>query len=294
MQTAVKEELDRYCVYLITCLVNGKQYCGQTMNSVSKRWTSHKCDARKGKDILFYRAIRLHGENNFAVSVLREGLTKLEADEEEKLVIRTLKLTEDEFGYNLMEGGSPGRPNAATRKKMSEKAPMRRHDISTDEIITLYRSGLSMTQIGEKLNSGHRTIGKRLLSAKEPIRSMSEALTMRMGPKASDEEISQMYLSGLDSVEIAEKLDVDPTTIRKRLHKGGTMRSRSEAQTMRRGLLDDAEVVKLYREGMSLLQVAKKFGVSHPAIRYRLKKVGEPIRSISEARKLFHKSKTVV
>ena len=294
MEDIETEELRSYCVYLVTCLVNGKQYCGQTGNTVSKRWVSHKSEARKGKDLLFYRAIRKHGENKFIVSTLREGLTKKEADEEEKLVIRLFGLMEDEFGYNLMEGGSSGRPNAATRKKMSEKAPARRHDLSTEEIVYLYRSGLSMTQIGEKLNSGYRTIGKRLLSAKEPIRSTSETLILRTGPKASEEEINQMYLGGLDSSQIAEKLDVHPTTIRKRLHESGTMRTRSEAQTLRRGVLDDGEVVKLYREGMSLLQIAKKFGVSHPAIRYRLQKVGEPRRSISEASVLARRAKKLL
>ena len=53
-------------IYLITNKINGKQYIGQTVKTVQKRWSRHLADS-KNFDFYFYKAIRKYGKENFKV-----------------------------------------------------------------------------------------------------------------------------------------------------------------------------------------------------------------------------------
>jgi hypothetical protein len=44
-------------VYLITNLINGKDYVGQTIRSISWRFSQHKSSARRGDNLALCRAI---------------------------------------------------------------------------------------------------------------------------------------------------------------------------------------------------------------------------------------------
>ncbi len=55
-------------IYLITCLVNGKKYVGQTTKTVEKRFKEHV----RRKKSLISKAIHEFGVENFTVEVLEE------------------------------------------------------------------------------------------------------------------------------------------------------------------------------------------------------------------------------
>ena len=88
----------RFCVYLVTNRVSGKQYVGFTSQRPSVRWGAHKTCARKGSPFRFHVAIREHGEASFDFEVIvrcdsAEVATRLEAH-------WIAKLKTVEAGYN--------------------------------------------------------------------------------------------------------------------------------------------------------------------------------------------------
>lgn len=100
-------------IYLITCLVTGMKYVGQTTRSVELRFKEHaKTDSYIGN------AIRAHGAENFTVVILKECYSKEELDHWEMHFIKSHN-TMVPCGYNMTEGGEGNIPSEETRVKMS-------------------------------------------------------------------------------------------------------------------------------------------------------------------------------
>lgn len=105
---------NQYCIYAHINQINGKMYIGQTKN-ISDRWKPsgyYHC-------VKFYRAIQKYGWQNFDHIILKDNLTKEEADYYETEFIRIYNTIED--GYNLSAGGN-NKANIAdsTREKLSQ------------------------------------------------------------------------------------------------------------------------------------------------------------------------------
>ena len=92
-------------VYLITNLINGNRYVGQTSSSIVYRWTQHKSDANTGQDRHLHNAIRKYGSDNFEIKPLVEVNTKEEMDLYERGLIKAWDLRDSNKGYNLTDGG---------------------------------------------------------------------------------------------------------------------------------------------------------------------------------------------
>jgi group I intron endonuclease len=106
-------------IYLITNLINGKKYVGQTKN-LERRKKSHFVDGPRDRDHLFARAVRKHGRENFEISIIEECEDDL-ADEREVFWISELKTTNVDFGYNLESGGNSCKKlGEETKRKISE------------------------------------------------------------------------------------------------------------------------------------------------------------------------------
>lgn len=108
-------------VYLITNIVNGKRYVGQSSKTVEGRWKDHTSD-RKGTGCTYLKkAINKYGSKSFVLKTLLFVATKNEADYYEKGLIKALN-TKAPCGYNLTEGGEGGTGYIFTdeqRKKIS-------------------------------------------------------------------------------------------------------------------------------------------------------------------------------
>lgn len=104
-----------YSVYCHTNMANGKQYIGITKRVPQKRWGyngARYCDQPFG------RAIEKYGWDNFTHEILTTGLTKTQAEEEEKRLIKELN-TLVPNGYNLTTGGNIGTEfSEETREKL--------------------------------------------------------------------------------------------------------------------------------------------------------------------------------
>ena len=96
-------------IYCITCLVNGKMYIGQTVQSLDNRWRRHVLSTQRGSDHKFHRAIRKYGEENFIVEEVltvfapTKEILKKKLDYVEMRLIK--KLETHKCGYNSTDGG---------------------------------------------------------------------------------------------------------------------------------------------------------------------------------------------
>jgi group I intron endonuclease len=105
-------------IYLVENLKNGKKYVGKTIAvNVRYRWDQHVYLARHGYDLPLSRAIRKHGLDAFAISVLWVGpVQELSAMERRFIVEKNSRIP---LGYNCTEGGEGVEQTKEIRAKIS-------------------------------------------------------------------------------------------------------------------------------------------------------------------------------
>lgn len=104
-----------YELYCHTNRINGKQYVGITKRGSEKRWGA---SGYRYKKQAIGAAIEKYGWENFDHEILLTGLTKEEAEAEEKRFVRELG-TLAPNGYNLTTGGNLGcEVSDETREKL--------------------------------------------------------------------------------------------------------------------------------------------------------------------------------
>lgn len=107
-------------IYLATCLINGKQYVGQTVRAnPDDRKHRHFRDAKDGGQTIFCRALRKYGEKNFSFEVIWQTNDALSLGISEQAFI-VLFDTLTPRGYNMREGGVRGRFTAEAKKKIQD------------------------------------------------------------------------------------------------------------------------------------------------------------------------------
>lgn len=109
-----------YTVYCHINRTNGKKYIGITKRPVEKRW--QKGTGYNGNSI-FRKAVNKYGWDNFDHEIIASNLTKQEAENFERLLIKELDTTNSELGYNVSLGGCAMENRHHTeisKKKMSE------------------------------------------------------------------------------------------------------------------------------------------------------------------------------
>lgn len=114
-----------YDVYKITNKINNKVYIGITSKGISARWKEHLYNAEHECPFKLHRAIRKYGKENFTVELIDFCNSWDELAAKEKEYIKQYRSNEDEFGYNLTEGGDGtfGRLHSEeTKEKIRQKA----------------------------------------------------------------------------------------------------------------------------------------------------------------------------
>lgn len=142
------------CVYLITCVVNNKQYIGMTKHTGRKRLSQHvydaQCHKREFRSKLF-NAIRQHGRENFIVEEIFHHTDTSTLIEREKVEIRDrntfrngLNCTEGGEGWGVKEPWNKGKPHSElTKSKLRAKRVENNHLINSPEVRA--RKSISMT-----------------------------------------------------------------------------------------------------------------------------------------------------
>ena len=114
--------MNKIVVYMHLNNINKKMYIGQTKD-IKKRWIP----SRYKNSPFFYSAILKYGLDNFSHTILKENLSQEEANYWEKYYIQKYSTTNENFGYNLAEGGAHsrvlvGKNNGFYGKKHTEES----------------------------------------------------------------------------------------------------------------------------------------------------------------------------
>ena len=112
---------NNWYVYIHTNKINQKAYIGITCKSPKNRWRS---GANYKHNVYFNNAIMKYGWDNFEHTIFKDGLSKKEAQNIERLMIALWKSNQRQYGYNLSSGGESSRigckHSLETRKLLSE------------------------------------------------------------------------------------------------------------------------------------------------------------------------------
>lgn len=131
-------------IYIITNTVNGKQYVGQTVQSINKRFDRH-CQyygSEAENRMAIKLAIHKYGRKNFTIEVLEQCDVEL-LNEREIYYIE--KFNTYNNGYNSTRGGQIG------------NKPLKLEAVQED-IISLYKEGFSLRTIATEFNVDKQTI----------------------------------------------------------------------------------------------------------------------------------------
>lgn len=115
-------------VYCHTNLINGKKYVGQTgKNKAEERWGYNGIQYKPSKNpknnhgnYHFWNSIQKYGWDNFKHEILKDNLSKEEANYWEKYYIKEWDLLNPNKGYNHKEGGEGGKLSEESKMKISK------------------------------------------------------------------------------------------------------------------------------------------------------------------------------
>lgn len=146
-----------YDVYKITNKVNNKVYIGITSKGISARWKEHIYSAEHGCPFKLHNAIRKYGKENFSIELIDFCNSWEELTEKEQYYISEYKSLQDEYGYNMTEGGDGtfGRCHTEeTKEKIRQKAIGR--EVTEATRLKLSEAGKIITEAREAYrNSGN-------------------------------------------------------------------------------------------------------------------------------------------
>ena len=160
---------------------------------------------------------------------------------------------------------------------------MNRVDINTELVIDMYvNQGMSLTKIGEIFDVTRNTIRERL---------KEKNITIKSSAQVDIEKMVDMYVNQkMSSAKIGEIMEVTKQTILNKLKELGVkIRTREENQTIE---VDILRLEDMYvNQKMSSYKIGEIMGVNGRTILNKLKILGIPRRSKSEAVALNHTQK---
>lgn len=96
--------MNNYTVYKHTNKINGKVYIGITQQLVKARWKNGSGYSNQH----FSRAIEKYGWDGFTHEIVAENLSKEDACELERILIKSYRTSDSKYGYNETLGGDGG------------------------------------------------------------------------------------------------------------------------------------------------------------------------------------------
>ena len=167
-------------IYLITCLVTGKYYVGQTTWPLARRWSGHKTAAKKlQKHGHLQLSLRKYGPENHVVEVLTDA-PQIELNRLERLWVIALDATNQEVGMNLTFGG-----DGSGTKTKEERAAISLRMMGNQH-------GLGSTHAPEeRVRIGLRSSGRPMCSTTRMAFDRTGKTPWNKGKKASPEQIAK-------------------------------------------------------------------------------------------------------
>lgn len=264
MKLLVPPEERLFLIYLVTNMVNGKLYVGQTCKTWEERWGLHCWKADNRPNEYFANAINKYGKDSFVMREL-EWVVGLEAaNHAETFYISLLNTMNRDKGYNLTSGGNKGYVfSDAGREKLSKSQKALNRKMPPEQKAMLVE--INRTRI--------RTREERLKQSKAHR-------------KLPTKEVHQLYLEeGLNTYEVAERLGTTQSSIWSLLKFDDIPTRPNKEETLPQYKKEVVKeiVAKMYLEDkLGLREIASFFGVSRNTISLRLDKLGIPRRSRQE------------
>lgn len=162
-----------YCVYSHKNKTNGKIYIGLTSMKPEERWRNGK-GYHKGTH--FRNAIDKYGWDGFIHKIIKNNLTKEEAEYWEQYYIALYNLTDRRFGYNMSSGGEAGGGHPQTeetRRKIGENGchigmTGKKHSENTKKRMSESQMGHPVSEeTRKKISEGHRRLRNREVYCEE-------------------------------------------------------------------------------------------------------------------------------
>lgn len=135
-------------------------------------------------------------------------------------------------------------------------------DTNKDEIIQLYTDGMSIAKLAEKFNTTQALIREITNDTKKE--TIIEKVT------GMEDDIKELYESGMNLKSIAEMLGIRPGTLSLYTKKFGIVETGKRSVC----ILPEEEIVEQFKNGASTVELGKMYGVSNAKIYVLLKKRG--------------------
>lgn len=193
-------------IYKITNMINNKIYIGQSKD-IQRRWQQHRTESFnvncRAYDVIFYRAIRKYGIDNFKFEIIEE-CPEAKLNEREKYWIKfynTYIKNDNSNGYNMTEGGEN------TSKELE-------YDIEL--IQKLWLEGKSHQEIMEAIHCNHSTLTRYLdylgIDASERRKRSNLYKTKRVYQYDLDGNYIKSFLSVSEAARILQQQGINAYT----------------------------------------------------------------------------------
>lgn len=140
-------------VYLITNIINGKKYVGQSCcEDINHRWNEHKSCKKSSLGVYIYNAYKKHGIKNFKYQIICVCFDE-DCDNYEREYIKKFN-TLAPNGYNLTEGGRSVKHSKETRALISQNVKKSMPE-RIEKIKQYYKEHDHPTK-GKKLSEEHK------------------------------------------------------------------------------------------------------------------------------------------
>lgn len=187
--------MKEFIVYMHENKINHKKYIGITCQRPTQRWRGGK-----GYKIgAFKNAIDKYGWNNFNHIVLYEHLTKEEACLKEQELIKQYNTMNNNYGYNLCEGGNLtlGYHHTKSSKLKMSKFKKGMYDGKNNPMYG--KSGILAPMYGKHLTEEH----KRKIS--EAKKGKTNYHTKTLYKKVDQYDLNGNYIKTWESISSIEK-----------------------------------------------------------------------------------------
>lgn len=201
-----------YTIYQHKNKINRKVYIGITKRIPELRWGKDGCNYKSSPH--FYSAIQKYGWDNFEHNILFKNLTKEEACEKEKELIKKFNSMNREFGYNSTSGGEASFEMSDESRMKKSKAMLGNKNGFGKPCSPEKAKKISEAQKGKKLTEEH----KQKLSQSAKNRHTPCSDEKRETLRNNYPRMKQVYCLETDTVyksvqECARKLGVQATSV---------------------------------------------------------------------------------
>jgi len=251
-----------FLIYLITNLVNGKIYVGQTKRTLNIRWYMHKYDAERGEPFPICNAIRKYGADSFTIKEIDRAETREQADFLETTWIFLMQARDRKIGYNIREGGNSSPIPQTTKNALRKSRLGQKHSPETKKLIgeASKRAWAEGKCHGFPCSEENKQRQRLLIGSKSP--TWVETL--------NDELLVFLFNNHVSIDAMAEHFGVNSKTIDKHM--------KSTELPLRYGYrhkeIDEVLLTKLFYEGLPIGTIGKRLGCQWMTVSKRIEFLG--------------------